>query len=141
MLEVLTFLSMGLFFVTLVSLYQHYRDRSEKKEKEKYKKPLQSTQGDLWLLEQGYIENGQIWNAVSSDSGSTWYVVEHGIQNPQKLSTLEEKHIQVSLHPQAWQKLKAYVVKNGPINLGDDRGVFLLRQAGFEVRLRGEYAG
>ncbi len=138
--EVFTFLVIAIFFTIILTLRQHYRDRSTNKAKyTNFTKPkISLPQTDLYLLEQGYIENKKLWNMVSPDNGSTWYIVEHGVSNPRKIKTIEKKYSQILIYPKAWKNLKNYVRKNGPINLRDDRGIFLLRKAGFEVRIRGQ---
>ncbi len=138
MLEAISFLVIAMFFMVLITLYQHYRDRPQYKTKKNVipANSVSST-GNLWLLEQGYVENKKLWNMLSLDNGFTWYVVEHGVLEKERRRTLEERHSQVLTHAQAWEKLKLYVRKNGPISLRDDRGISLLRKAGFEVRVRG----
>ena len=142
MLEMISFLITAVFFMSMVSLYQHYRDRkpsirkAEKKIKKKISNRAHANINELWLLEQGYIEKNKIYNIISRDSGKTWYVVEHGIADAPNLALLELRHIQVMMHPQAWSKLKNYVKQTGPISLKDEKGVSLLEKAGFEVRIR-----
>ena len=142
MLEVITFLVAAIFFTSLVSLYQHYKghkvnDKTNISTKARGLVKAKNTSNDLWLLEQGYIEKNKIYNVISQDSGRTWYVIEHGVTNPPKLDHLEARHTQVLMHPKAWLNLKNYVKENGPVSLHDQKGIYLLEKAGFEVRIRG----
>ena len=139
MLEALSFLIIAMCFMVVITLYQHYRDLPKyhyKHPKTIPVNPVLSKTNNLWLLEQGYVENETLWNMVSNDNGFTWYVVEHGVLGGETRRRLEEKHSQVLIHVRAWENLKLYVRKNGPISLRDNQGISLLRKAGFEVRVR-----
>ena len=140
MIEIISILTIVFFITSIFVIYQYYRDHHkhqtvEKDQIDSFIEPNQKD-GRLWLISQGYIEKGNILNLISDDGGVNWYVVEHGIEDPPILGTLEETHREVFLHPKAWEKLKDYVRRNGTINLMDERGVRLLEKAGFEVRIR-----
>ena len=141
MVETIGILSIIFFSISIFALYQHYRDRRKNQIAEKQDEintfiEASQKEGRLSLLNQGYIEKENILNLVSDDGGSNWYVIKHGIKESPILGTLEEVHKEVFLRPEAWEKLKEYVCKNGTIDLQDKQGVKLLERAGFEVRTR-----
>ena len=142
MVELVGIMTSVLLFVSFYSLYQYYQDYKfrERTENSEESNPFiiktDQKYPRLWLLDQGYLEGNNILNLISDDEGINWHVVRHGIKNPPILGALEERHREVFLYPFAWEKLKDYVKKNGPITLEDTKAVELLEKAGFEVRTK-----
>ena len=87
----------------------------------------------IYLVDQGYYADGKLLNSYSRDNGETWYVIPYGVLNPATFTRLEAKHPHVMMKKLAWDDLKKYVIKKGPIKLDDKKGIRLLERAGFDI--------
>ena len=119
-------------FILLLTWYFHGAQKRVEKQERLNQKP-----GTLILLEDCYYDSGKSYNLISKDHGENWQVVRLFEEKPPVLlGPVEQIHPAILQNHIAWQELRQYTIQNGSIRLTDRRGARLLREAGFDVRMK-----
>jgi hypothetical protein len=130
---------MGILVIALfvVGINDHYKEFNQLKRNAQWEDTtyLWKNGGTSTFGPNGFDNPMIDYNLRSWDGGKNWYLVNTDSNQFKIMGLVDTIYPGLIDHLESWDRMTDYVTKNGPIKLNDPKGLEVLNDAGFTVKI------